>query len=144
MRALVVLVLSVLAVAVYAACGTDATGIDSCRKIETARCQQALACGISLATPPAVSDSVDGCISFYNDACLHGLEVADPGTPAINACVDAINDVDASNHCLTVQYPQTSLSCAWLTPPPTTDDDASDDADADDGGDDAADAGDAD
>jgi hypothetical protein len=140
MRALVALVLSILAVALYAACGSDATGVDECRQIETARCQQALGCGISLSSPPAVSDSVDGCISFYNDACLHGLEVADPGSPAVNACIQAIQDVDASNHCLTVQFPQTSLSCAWLTPPTTTVDDASDDADADDGSD-ADDAG---
>lgn len=139
MRALVVLILSVVAVALYAACGSDATGIDECRQIETARCQQALGCGISLATPPAVSDSVDGCISFYNDACLHGLEVADPGGPAVAACVQAIQDVDAGNHCLTVQFPQTSLSCAWLTPPSTTVVDASDDAD-DGSVDDAADA----
>jgi hypothetical protein len=140
MRALVALVLSIFAVAVYAACGSDATGIDACRQIETARCQNALACGISLSTPPSVSDSVDGCISFYNDACLHGLEVSDPGTPAVSACIQAIQDIDASTHCLTVQFPQTSLACAWLTPPPTTTTDASDDADADDGTVDAADA----
>jgi hypothetical protein len=121
MRRLVALVMSIFAVALYAACGSDATGIDACRQIETARCQAAPACGISLSTPPAVSDDVNGCISFYNDACLHGLEVSDPGTPAISACVNEIQNTTATNHCLTVQFPQTSQPCAWLTPPPTTD-----------------------
>ncbi len=139
MRGLVALVFSVFAVAIYAACGSDATGIDACRQIETARCQNALGCGISLSTPPSVSDSVDGCISFYNDACLHGLEVSDPGTPAVAACVKAIQ-TPGPTQCLTVQFPQTSLACAWLTPPSTTTTDASDDADADDGAVDAADA----
>jgi hypothetical protein len=118
MRRLVALVMSVFAVALYAACGSDATGIDACRQIETARCQAAAACGIDLGTPPAVSDSVDGCISFYKDACLHGLEVSDPGTPAVAACIKAIEDVDAGSHCLTVKFPQTAPDCSWLTPPP--------------------------
>lgn len=121
MRRLVASVLCVFAVALYAACGSDATGIDACRQIETARCQAAPACGINLSTPPAVSDNVDGCISFYKDACLHGLEVSDPGTPAVSACIKAIQ-TPSKDQCLWVQYPQTAQDCAWLTPPPTTTD----------------------
>ncbi|MEO9235608.1 MAG: hypothetical protein ABI421_19870 [Polyangiaceae bacterium] len=117
MRRFVSLVMSVFAVALYAACGSDATGIDACRQIETARCQAAPACGISLSTPPSVSDGVDGCISFYKDACLHGLEVSDPGTPAVTACIKAIQ-TKSDNQCLWVQFPQTAKECAWLTPPP--------------------------
>ena len=139
MRRLVVLVFSVFAVVIYAACGSDATGIDECRQIETARCQAAPACpSINLGTPPHVGSDVDGCINFYNDACLHGLEVADPGAPAIAACIKAIQSKPTD--CFTIAFPQTNAACSWLVAP-VTPVDASAVVDADDGSTvDAADA----
>jgi len=147
MRRLLVLPFAVLAVAIYAACGTDASGIDACRKIETARCQAAPACKLSLASPPHVADDIDGCIDFYRDACLHGLEVADPGGPAVDACVAAIAAAPGPppNSCFTVAHPETNAACSWLVSASATADastdvvDASDgSADADDGSTDAA------
>jgi hypothetical protein len=98
------------------ACGTDAVGVDACRQIETARCQQAVNCpAIDLGRPVPVrsSDPVGECIRFYHDACLHGLEVADPGAVQTKACVDAINQGD----CTVVNYPETDPNCRWLKPP---------------------------
>jgi hypothetical protein len=115
MRRFVGLALSVFAVVIYAACGSDATGIDECRQIETARCQAAPACpSINLGVPPYATNQVDGCIAFYKDACLHGLQVADPGTPAIAACVKAIQATPTD--CFTVAFPQTNPACSWLAP----------------------------
>jgi hypothetical protein len=68
-------------------CGSDAVGVDSCRAIETARCEAAAACGF---TEP----QVQSCTLFYRDECLHGVENADAGEPAstsTDACVAAIN-----------------------------------------------------
>jgi hypothetical protein len=148
MRRLVVLALSVFAVVIYAACGSDATGIDECRQIETARCQAAPACldTVSLAMPPHVGSDVDGCINFYNDACLHGLEVADPGAPAVAACIKAIQlagQKAPNTSCFTIAHPETNAACSWLVAPVTPVDASVDDAD--DGSTvDAADAADAD
>lgn len=67
----------------FAGCGPDAVGIDACRRIEQARCEAAVVCGV-------VSD-VDGCRRFYRDQCLHGLAAAEaPGEPAVRRCVAAI------------------------------------------------------
>src|SRR5215472_12403700 len=48
------------------ACGTDAVGIESCRKVEEARCRQAPGCNISLATPVHQGDDVEACIRYYD------------------------------------------------------------------------------
>ncbi len=70
-----------------ASCGSDAVGVDSCRAIETARCEAATACGFS-------EEKVQTCTLFYRDECLHGVENADAGEPAsttVDACVAAVN-----------------------------------------------------
>lgn len=147
MRRLLGPVLSLALLAVYAACGTDAQGVETCRKIETARCQEAPACNVSLANPPhATKDDVQGCIDFYHDACLHGLEVQDPGGPSADACVKAILSAQSTNHCEWVLHPELAADCAWLVPAqPATDaaadaeEDASDAASADDAADAAGD-----
>lgn len=142
MRRLLALPFAILAVAVYAACGTDAQGVETCRKIETARCQAAPGCNVSLATPPHPSSDVQGCIDFYHDACLHGLEVQDPGAPSADACVKAIGDGNDPNHCVYVLHPELAGACAWLVPAAAATDAGEDgEADADDGAtDDASDA----
>lgn len=69
-------------------CGTDAVGIDACRKIEQFRCKSAPYCvdGFS-------DDDVSSCESFYRDQCLHGLENTErsPSNGEVDACIDAIN-----------------------------------------------------
>lgn len=105
-------------IALAAACGTDPVGVDSCRKIEHARCENAPACGIALTNPVHRGDTpekdVAACIRFYDDACLHGLAApSDPGSVEVDACVDAINNGD----CAVVKKPETHPSCAFLTPP---------------------------
>jgi hypothetical protein len=99
------------------ACGTDAVGVQACRKIEHARCQWAQGCGVNLNVPVRRSQStspVDDCFRYYDDACLHGLTVPDPGDAAVEACIDAINTGD----CNVVLHPETAPACAWLIAPP--------------------------
>ena len=98
------------------ACGTDAVGVQSCRNIETARCNQAAACNISLTTPPHSGSDVAACVRFYDTACLHGLASGnDPGAPGVKSCIDAINAGD----CVVVANPEKAPGnvCAFLIPP---------------------------
>jgi hypothetical protein len=104
------------------ACGTDAGGVGSCRQVEEARCRAALGCNISLATPVHNGDDVAACIRFYDDACLHGLEVADPGALEVNQCVALIGNPagdGGQKNCDIVANPQNYPACAWLSPSPT-------------------------
>lgn len=107
------------------ACGTDPVGVDACRQIEGARCENAKSCGISLATPvhrrdgntTALQDQQDvgACKRFYQDACLHGLATTtDPGAVNTQACVNAINN---ATDCAIVKNPEISPACAFLIPP---------------------------
>ena len=98
------------------ACGTDAVGVQSCRNIETARCNQAAACNISLTQPLHSGPDVAACVRYYNDACLHGLASGnDPGAPGVQKCIDAINTGD----CVVVANPEKAPNdaCAFLIPP---------------------------
>jgi hypothetical protein len=119
-------------------CGTDAVGTDACRKIEQARCRKAAASCPELGLRGDVG--VQECVQYARDRCLHGLAVADPGPPAVNACVAAI---EQATSCDVVATPETAPACAFLQPvPPPPDagadartDDASDlDAPATEGG----------
>jgi len=127
--------LSLAMLAIVSGCGTDAVGVDACRQVEEARCQQAPSCGISLEPPYSnAGTDVDACIRFYDTACLHGLASGnDPGAIDVNACVNAINN----NGCSVVTAPETDPNCAWLIPPtPPSVPDASDaTTDASDAGD---------
>jgi len=103
-------------VALAPACGNGADGVDACRQIEDARCKLAPACGITLQPPyHTAGTDVDACIRYYSIACLHGLEVGNPGPTAVGACVSAITD------CATVAAPQGNPACAWLVPAGTAD-----------------------
>jgi hypothetical protein len=127
-RRLAALALLLAGPAVTGGCGTDAVDVDGCRQIEEARCRQAPACGIPLDHLNFTSGtSVDACIRFYDDACLHGLAAADPGPAAVSACVAAIEaDTKAKDQCGVVNAPQTDVTaCGWLVPPPPTTSDAS-------------------
>jgi len=98
------------------ACGTDPSGVESCRSIEEARCRRAPSCNINLDHPVAsggsTDDKVEACVLWYRDACLHGLEVADPGSSTVQSCIAAINTGD----CNVVEHPESSPACAWLVP----------------------------
>ncbi len=118
------------------ACGTSAVDVTACRQIETARCNHAQACGISLATPVHDGNDLDFCIRFYDDQCLHGLVTQQvPGTTAVNECVAAINMAADPTvaHCNVLKTPQSSPACAFLIPVPDAAD-ASEDSATDDGG----------
>jgi hypothetical protein len=91
-------------------CGTDAVGTDACRKIEQSRCRRAPSC-------PALmlgSNGVEECTQFARDRCLHGLAVPDPGAPAIDACVAAIDQ----GSCDVVSTPDIAPACMFLRPVP--------------------------
>ena len=115
----------------FCACGNDAVAVEKCRTIEHARCRWAKACGVNLDMPVRRSKStspVDDCYRYYDDACLHGLPVAEPGSAEVQACVDAIDQGD----CNTILRPETNDACKWLIPPP--DAGAADTTDAGQGG----------
>ncbi|HZU81456.1 MAG TPA: hypothetical protein VE987_00995 [Polyangiaceae bacterium] len=102
-----------LALAAVVACSTDAVGVDACRQIEATRCAQAPACNISLQPPYFTSgSSVEACVRFYDDACLHGLASSPPGQSAVDACTKAIQN----DGCAVVAHPETDPACAWLVP----------------------------
>ncbi|MCU0682312.1 MAG: hypothetical protein MUF34_08675, partial [Polyangiaceae bacterium] len=123
-----------LAFSLLLACGGDeANAPEGCRTIEKARCAQAVAC-------PALGVSdVEACQRFYRDQCLRGLSTAnDPGTPAIDACVRAIEgagecaraglvsaaecgryqEVQPATPCEAIQFPERMVECSFLLPPP--------------------------
>jgi hypothetical protein len=103
---------TVLGTLVAASCGNDAVGVDACRHIEDARCRRAPDCGIPLEPPyHTAGNDVDGCIRFYDTACLHGLATGNPGGSAVNDCVAAIQ---ATTDCTGVRSPQTLPACTWL------------------------------
>jgi hypothetical protein len=94
-------------------------GVEACKKIEKVRCESAQACGIDLTRPVHSGDSpannVAACTRYYDDQCLHGLDVAEEPAPGdVDACVAAI----VSGDCSVVKEPQTSAACSFLVPPP--------------------------
>jgi hypothetical protein len=66
-------------------CGPEAVGVESCRQIESARCEAAAACGFDEA-------EVADCKLLYTDQCLHGIENAGyrPTETDTEACVAAV------------------------------------------------------
>jgi hypothetical protein len=96
-------------------CGTDAVGIDACRRIEQARCRKALGCpelGVQTAR------GVEECSQYARDRCLHGLAVAEPSAAIIDACVSAI---EQATTCEIIAAPDTAPECAFLRPVGTPD-----------------------
>lgn|SRR5215472_6555127 len=134
------IVLAVIAgvAAGFAACGTDAVGIEACREIESARCTAAApcekACTINMSIPPhrnSPTTDVQACQQYYDVACLHGLEAtSEPGDPAVQSCINAINVAAKTCDCNTILHPETNPACAFLIPPPPTPPEAGTDGDA--------------
>lgn len=118
-------------------CGTDAKGIDSCREIEEERCRQAPACPAQFRV--SSEEEVKACVRYYRDQCLHGLTGAEPGKPALDACLQTLkragscakSGVTKLDECSAAPSTQTSLTspceilvqpektaeCAFLVPP---------------------------
>jgi hypothetical protein len=104
-------------VTLASACGTDAVGVETCRRIETARCNAAEACG-------EISNAA-ACERFYRDQCLHGLSVPEPSERQVDACTRALEAVaecarsedtseDCENACDAVTNPELLADCAFL------------------------------
>jgi hypothetical protein len=117
-----VLVLAALALglATALACGGDPVGVDACRLIEGARCENANSCGIDLSKPVHRGDSpnldVGACKRYYEDACLHGfVTTVEPAAGAVDDCVNVINDPTTS--CEIIRNPEKHPACAFLIPP---------------------------
>jgi len=96
-----------------AACGTDASGTEACRKIEQVRCRKAAAACPELGL--SGSTGVEECVQYARDKCMHGLAVADPGQPAVDACIGAIEQAAT---CDIVATPEIAPACAFLKPIP--------------------------
>jgi len=105
------------------ACGDDAVGVDACRRIETARCQLAGACG--------QIDDVPACERFYRDDCLHGFGVELPGDSEIDACTRTLElaaecareertTLECQDSCALVSTPAAAPECAFLSKDPPT------------------------
>jgi len=122
-------VVGALIAAVTSACGSKAVGVDTCKQIETARCQAAPACNNVSITPPDYTSGTDvaACTRYYDVACLDGLQVSAPTSAEVTACIASIN-----TSCAYVSTPQDSPACAWLstTPDAGNEVDATDAADA--------------
>jgi len=75
---------------VSSGCGPEPIGVDSCRKIESARCEAAASCGFS---PEDVAD----CKLIYGDQCLHGIEnkAHRPTETETEACVAEVTATGA-------------------------------------------------
>lgn len=120
--ALLALAVSAGLAAAAASCGTNANGVDACKSIEEARCQQAPGCPNVQITPPLYYTSgsaVDACIRYYDTACGHGLVTpTTPSSAEVSQCVAAIN----TGNCDWVANPQDAPACAWLEPPDSGED----------------------
>ncbi|MFO7180459.1 MAG: hypothetical protein DIU78_017295 [Pseudomonadota bacterium] len=119
------------AIAQFSGCGTDAVGIEACRRIERARCDAAVSCGFV--------DDGDACKRFYRDHCLHGLGRPAPDATSLDRCVQTIERASAcarSNPeatagecadppssadldvCALVRSPERAPECAFLSVAP--------------------------
>jgi hypothetical protein len=117
-----VLVLGALALGLAGAlaCGAEPVGVDACRQIEGARCENANSCGIDLSKPVHRGDTpsidVGACKRYYDDACLHGLVTTeDPGAVKVQECIDVINNPSTS--CDVIRNPEKDTKCSFLIPP---------------------------
>lgn len=113
---------SVLGATIAGGCGSSAEGIETCRRIERARCRAAAACGL-------IEDAV-ACERFYRDQCLHGVAADVPTRPVVETCVEAIDAArecastepdptrTCADGCALVARPERSEVCSFLSPEP--------------------------
>ena len=109
-------------------CGSEARGIDTCRTIENARCEQGAvgASGAPKCPDLLTAGDVDSCKRFYDVQCGRGVPdpVKDPSKTELERCLTAIR-----SSCDVAREPELSPACYFLlaNQPPV----ASDAADAD-------------
>lgn len=114
------------------ACGSEARGIDTCRTIENARCEQGAvgASGAPKCPDLLTAGDVDSCKRFYDVQCGRGVPdpVKDPSKTELERCLTAIR-----TSCDVAREPELSPACYFLlaNQPPAVSDAA--DADAIDG-----------
>ncbi len=98
--------LALLGLVVLPSCGSDARGVDTCRKIEAARCQRGPACVANF------SGDVDSCTRFYDLQCGRGLQdsVREPSAAELNGCLEAIK-----TSCSAVNDPAKEPACSFIT-----------------------------
>jgi hypothetical protein len=136
-------------------CGTNAVGVEACRKIESARCEAAAPCGFLSET----GGGVDECKRFARDNCLHGTSLpGEPGDVAVKECENALKlagkcaaahdpeyapsrcnmtvfgKSSAKEICEIVSEPERTPQCSFLVPDAVQEVEL-DDNDAGDGGD---------
>ncbi len=97
---------ALLGLVVLPSCGSDARGVDTCRKIEAARCQRGPACVTNFA------GDVDSCTRFYDLQCGRGLQdsVREPSAAELNGCLEAIK-----TSCTAVNDPAKEPACSFIT-----------------------------
>lgn len=83
-------------------CGTDAKGVEACRKIEAQRCELAPTCAAYAEAHDLrvikTADDVTRCKEFFHDQCLNGIENAgedarEPNDAEASACAAALKAV---------------------------------------------------
>ncbi len=99
------LLLAVAAGAALTSCASEARGVETCRKIEAARCERGPECVIGFVGDP------DSCKRFYDVQCGRGGNdgYRDPSTQELNDCLTAIK-----SSCDIVNDPMKSPACRFL------------------------------
>ncbi|GAC1353101.1 MAG: hypothetical protein NVS3B20_07760 [Polyangiales bacterium] len=93
-------------------CGSDARAVDSCRKIEAARCEQGTKAGCD---GLLAGGDVDSCKRFYDVQCGRGVNdsVKEPSSVDLDRCISAIR-----SSCDVAKEPDKSAACSFLTAQP--------------------------
>ena len=97
----------------FAACNSDAHGVDTCRTVESARCEKLATCSGALR-----ASTRDSCTAFYQVQCGNGLQdgARDPSAPELTACLAAIK-----GSCDIASNPYTAPECTVFLGNPVAD-----------------------
>jgi hypothetical protein len=108
LRLVAALALLAAPLAMAVGCTSSATGIDSCRTIEHARCARAPSCDPNFI---GGQDAVASCNRYYDVACARGLPsgASAPTEAELEACVAAINA-----QCSAALDPTSVAACSFL------------------------------
>jgi len=117
-------------------CDNGATGVETCRRIEEARCELVRGCPGAVQT----DDDVTACKLFYRDQCLFGIaDAQQPDEVSVAACLAALEqaracvdanqpfascseapalaaDATSSEGCKALLTPQDLAACSFLHP----------------------------
>lgn len=124
--------LALFALVALPSCGSDGRGVDTCRKIEAARCERGPACVANFSGDPT------SCTRYYDVQCGRGLQdaVREPTAAELAACLEAIKGT-----CSAALDPAKAPACSFLVAAtPTDTGTATDTGSADTGGDSGSEA----